>query len=234
MSRAESNRTYSGQPVAERRVARRARFLDSALSVFAEKTYAHSSISDICAHAGLSRRQFYEEFGSREDILLALYDTIQDEARDAVLAANDRAPSRDPPDRRRQRNDGLHRIGRHGRAAGQDHLRGGGRGRAPRVEQYRLARRTQWAELFEVVTRTIDGGVVDPPERFAMVSIAFIGAVNDLAHHWSTASPPTVRVGPGGRSEHDAHRAGHRPDLSRTYSRVLRYPSHLIQGLLSK
>ncbi|ANS25742.1 AcrR family transcriptional regulator [Rhodococcus percolatus] len=194
MSRAESNRTYSGQPVAERRVARRARFLDSALSVFAEKTYAHSSISDICAHAGLSRRQFYEEFGSREDILLALYDTIQDEARDAVLAANDRAPSRDPrtvagsvmtayiesvgTDERRARIIFVEVVG-----AG------------PRVEQYRLARRTQWAELFEVVTRTIDGGVVDPPERFAMVSIAFIGAVNDLAHHWSTASPrPSASV----------------------------------------
>ncbi|MFC9552140.1 TetR/AcrR family transcriptional regulator [Rhodococcus sp. NPDC056960] len=59
-------------------------------------TYAHSSISDICAHPGLSRRQFYEEFGSREEILLALYDLIQDEARDTVLAANEAARSRDP------------------------------------------------------------------------------------------------------------------------------------------
>ena len=68
-------------------------------------------------------------------------------------------------------------------------------GAGPRVEQYRLARRTQWAELFEAVTRTIDGGIVDPPERFEMVSIAFIGAVNDLAHHWSTASPrPSASV----------------------------------------
>ena len=73
---AETDRNYGGRSVAARKAERRSLFLNAALSVFADQGYAGSSVADICASASLARRQFYDEFGSREDLLLALYDQI--------------------------------------------------------------------------------------------------------------------------------------------------------------
>lgn len=60
--------------------------MDAATRVFAEQGYASASVADICASAGLSKRQFYEEFASREDALIAAYDRIQTEIASALRA----------------------------------------------------------------------------------------------------------------------------------------------------
>ncbi|MBF6480002.1 TetR/AcrR family transcriptional regulator, partial [Nocardia cyriacigeorgica] len=73
MSTARTRHNYAGRSVAERRAERRALFLEAGLTVFAEKTYAASSISDVCAVAGLSRRQFYEQYTGREELLVDVY-----------------------------------------------------------------------------------------------------------------------------------------------------------------
>ena len=48
-----SGRTYAGQPVADRQRQRRARFLESGLTVFARDGYPNSSVGAICKVAGL-------------------------------------------------------------------------------------------------------------------------------------------------------------------------------------
>ncbi|APA94351.1 hypothetical protein NS506_00264 [Nocardia seriolae] len=77
---------YAGQPVEDRQRQRRARFLESGLTVFARDGYANSSVGAICKDAGLSSRQFYEEFTGRESLLLELYEQIDRESREAVAA----------------------------------------------------------------------------------------------------------------------------------------------------
>lgn len=81
----EGSRRYGGRTVGERKAERRQRFLDAAIQLFAERGYASCSLADVCAAARLSKRQFYEEFGTREDVLAAAYDLIQDEAAQAVV-----------------------------------------------------------------------------------------------------------------------------------------------------
>ncbi|WP_405494611.1 TetR/AcrR family transcriptional regulator [Nocardia sp. NBC_00511] len=80
-------RAYRGVSLFSRKAARRQRFIDEAVVAFGERGYTNCSLADLCAATGLSKRQFYETFHSKEDVLLAAYDSIQDDATDAVGAA---------------------------------------------------------------------------------------------------------------------------------------------------
>ena len=62
---------------------RRAAILDAAASVFFEQGYAATSIDAIIARLGGSKRNIYNEFGSKEGLFTALVS----EAADKVLAA---------------------------------------------------------------------------------------------------------------------------------------------------
>lgn len=95
MTSGRTRHNYTGTSVAERQVERRALFIDAGLTVFAEKSYANSSLTDVCAVAGLSRRQFYEQFAGREELLVAVYDAVQDKAGAAVAEALAAAESDD-------------------------------------------------------------------------------------------------------------------------------------------
>jgi AcrR family transcriptional regulator len=54
--------------------SQRGRLLDAIAVVVAEKGYAAASVADVIAHAGVSRRTFYEYFRDKEDCFLAAYD----------------------------------------------------------------------------------------------------------------------------------------------------------------
>ncbi len=85
------SRVYGGQAVADRRADRRRRFLAAAVELFGTTGYAGTAVPQVCRAAGLSTRQFYQEFSDREDLLRTLYDELQDRAMaqvaDATLAA---------------------------------------------------------------------------------------------------------------------------------------------------
>ncbi|MFJ7249962.1 TetR/AcrR family transcriptional regulator [Kitasatospora sp. NPDC098652] len=57
-----------------RRVHTRARLLAAASELFLSIGFARTSIEDVCAAAGYTRGAFYSNFGSKEDLLLALFD----------------------------------------------------------------------------------------------------------------------------------------------------------------
>ncbi|TJZ80478.1 TetR/AcrR family transcriptional regulator [Rhodococcus oryzae] len=184
----EVERHYGGRPVTARKAERRSQFLGAALAVFTEKGYARSSVADICAAAGLARSQFYAEFASREDLLLALYDQIQSDARDAMVAGLAEVDSAD--------------VREHAAAAmaafvesiGQDPRRAQISyvdivGVSPRVEQHRLDQRAVWRGFFESTLRGVAGAGFVPPGGYEMASTAFIGALTALVHQWSTTDP---------------------------------------------
>ena len=77
-------RTYGGQAVADRARQRRERFLDAAVELFGTHGYAATSVPQVCKAAGLSSRQFYQEFSDREDLLRTLYDRVQDKTMERV------------------------------------------------------------------------------------------------------------------------------------------------------
>jgi len=64
----------SAAPRAPRREATRARLLKAATEVFADRGFHGASVEDICERAGFTRGAFYSNFGSKDDLVLALYE----------------------------------------------------------------------------------------------------------------------------------------------------------------
>lgn len=80
-------RRYRGVSAEERRAARRRQLLDAALELVGTRGVERTTMTAICAEAGLTERYFYESFTARDQLLLALVDEIADQVRTAVLAA---------------------------------------------------------------------------------------------------------------------------------------------------
>lgn len=84
---ARPGRVYGGQSAAGRTAERRARLLVAGLDAFGTHGYQGTTIEQLCASANVATRSFYEIFASREALLIALHDEINDRALDAVVTA---------------------------------------------------------------------------------------------------------------------------------------------------
>jgi AcrR family transcriptional regulator len=70
----------------EQRVAdRRERLLQAGLEVFTSRTFHATKVRDVCHEAGLTERYFYESFGGKQELLMALADTIVEDFVTAAL-----------------------------------------------------------------------------------------------------------------------------------------------------
>lgn len=65
-------RVYAGKSAQERVDQRREQFLEAGLEVFGRQGWSASSVTDVCRTARLSPRFFYELFGSREELFMAV------------------------------------------------------------------------------------------------------------------------------------------------------------------
>ncbi|MAU83752.1 MAG: TetR family transcriptional regulator [Gordonia sp.] len=159
----------------------------AALEVYGTQGYARGTVSTICAAAGLSRRQFYELFDSREDLLIAVYDMIHAQARTAVLAAFARAdPAASLQDRVRPAIaaffDSVATDPRRMRIA---FVEIGGV--SARVEAHRVRSRAEWTTFFGAAAAEI-GGLRDSPFGFDYEAAAFIGALTEAGHLWASST----------------------------------------------
>ena len=71
----------------ELRASQRGRLLCAIADAVAEKGYPATSVADVIALAGVSRKTFYEHFRVKEDCFLAAYDAGVDLVLDAIVAA---------------------------------------------------------------------------------------------------------------------------------------------------
>jgi AcrR family transcriptional regulator len=81
--------------------SQRGRLLDAMAEVVAEKGYAATTVADVIARAGVSRRTFYEYFRDKEACFLDAYDTGVEILLDSVRQAGDGIE--DPLERTRAR-----------------------------------------------------------------------------------------------------------------------------------
>ncbi|WP_324276593.1 TetR/AcrR family transcriptional regulator [Blastococcus brunescens] len=93
-------RVYAGMSAEERTTRRREQFLAAGLEVFADRGWAASTVADVCRTAALSPRYFYELFGGREDLFLAVTGRIAEQVETTVRTAV-AAPAADPQARAR-------------------------------------------------------------------------------------------------------------------------------------
>ncbi|WP_460701211.1 TetR/AcrR family transcriptional regulator [Nocardia thraciensis] len=183
-----AGRMYAGQPVEDRQRQRRARFLESGLTVFARDGYGNSSVGAICKDAGLSSRQFYEEFTGRESLLLELYEQIDRQSREAVAAALAEQADRNAVEiidaAVRAYVESIGRDPRKARVALVEVV-----GAGPTVEKFRLELRRAWGSLLASAAEdaALQGEI--PPGDYEMRVLAIIGAVNYVVDAWSGAEP---------------------------------------------
>ncbi|WP_030176492.1 TetR/AcrR family transcriptional regulator [Spirillospora albida] len=176
---------YGGRPAAERRAERRERFLAAGLELFgAGPGYRATKVTDLSRAAGLSTRQFYEEFQTLEDVLAALHLRVNDAAEGTVLAALPGAADLDPVDRCahlfRAYARGATGDPRHTRIAFVEII-----GVSPRLDRQRLERRSRWISFLcgELDAAAARGEIA--ARDFRVTAAAFIGSVNGLMHDWS-------------------------------------------------
>ncbi|MEU5595380.1 TetR/AcrR family transcriptional regulator [Streptomyces sp. NPDC020298] len=176
---------YGGRSAEERQAERRRRFLDAALQLFGDSPgFRGTTVAALSQAAGLSTRQFYEEFRTLEDVLAALHLKVNDWAEQAVLAALAEAETLPLAER----------VTVLFRAYARDVTSDPCRiritfveiiGVSPRLEEQRLARRARWVDLIcaEATAAAEHGHAARRDYRLA--ATAFIGSVNGLLHDWS-------------------------------------------------
>ena len=70
--------------------SQRGRMLGAMADAVAEKGYAGTTVADVVAGAGVSRKTFYEHFRDKEECFLAAFDTGVDMLLEAIMAAQPR------------------------------------------------------------------------------------------------------------------------------------------------
>lgn len=179
-----ARRDYGGRTASQRRAERRQRLMTAALELFGTEGYPATSIERLCARANVSTRNFYEEFASREALLIALHDQITQKAFDAVMAAFGDAGDEPTPVRLDRAIDAY--IGttssdpRWTRIAYVEVV-----GVSAAVERHRLAWRAKLAELIEAEAALAVRRGEAAERDYGLTATAFIGAVNELVYHWS-------------------------------------------------
>lgn len=85
-------RTYGGLSSRQRSQERRARLLDAARALIAEAGVAALTVDLVCQRAKLSKRYFYAEFATKDDLLDACADELYDRLKAAMEAVLTTAP----------------------------------------------------------------------------------------------------------------------------------------------
>jgi AcrR family transcriptional regulator len=78
--------------VTKRRAETKARLLEAAFRVFADRGFGQTRIDDVCAAAGYTRGAFYSNYSSLDELFFDLYDE-----RAALIAAQVAAALAEPP-----------------------------------------------------------------------------------------------------------------------------------------
>ncbi|MFI9802791.1 TetR/AcrR family transcriptional regulator [Streptomyces sp. NPDC052301] len=176
---------YGGRSAEERQAERRRRFLDAALRLFGDDPgYRGTTVAALSRAAGLSTRQFYEEFRTLEDVLAALHLQVNDWAEQAVLDALASAQGLPLAERvavlfhayARDVTVDPRRI----RIAFVEII-----GVSARLEEQRLARRARWIDLIRAEADAAVARGEAARRDYRLAAAAFIGSVNGLLHDWS-------------------------------------------------
>ncbi|QKT05851.1 TetR/AcrR family transcriptional regulator [Gordonia sp. X0973] len=195
-------RSYGGRSVADRRAERRERFLDAGLELFGTVGFAKTTVAALCSATGLSRRQFYELYDNREDLLLELYEQIQTVARETVgaaVAAEIEAAAGSAPGVGDSAFDlpsiahaamtaYMSAVATDPRWTRISFIEVGGVGE--RVEERRQAGRVVWRDFFVASVAAVTDR--DPAE-LDYDATAFIGALTHVVFRWGTSDPRPPR-----------------------------------------
>jgi AcrR family transcriptional regulator len=180
-----SGRRYRDKSADERRRDRHEKLLEAAVEAFGTDGYAATSIEQLCASAGISTRNFYEEFSSREELLVALHDDLNARALQAVLEA---IADVDPNDLEARANAGVRAYftvmttdRRWAKIALVESV-----GVSPEAEAHRRAAIDRFAEVLRLEAARLAGLGLVPERDYRLTATALVGAVEGLINTWTS------------------------------------------------
>ncbi|GGR83184.1 TetR family transcriptional regulator [Streptomyces aureoverticillatus] len=186
-ARKRAARGYGGKSAEQRRSERRRRLLEAGVELFGAGpgAYRSASVAALCARAGLSTRQFYEEFRNLEEVLAALHRHVQKAAQAAVTEALAQAPADSAV---RERAEAAFRAYARVLTAHPHLVRIAFvevTGVTPELEKQRLEARQGWVDLLvgaldEAAARGEIGA-----RDYRIAALGFVGAVNTLLYDWT-------------------------------------------------
>ena len=182
-------RTYGGVAPEQRRAERRERLLVAALELFTSTGFQQAKITGLCALAGVSTRNFYEEFTGKEEVLRTLHDRINSIALEHVTAALDRVADADAftristlldvfiatvtVDPRMPRLNYVEAVGV-----------------SAELEKQHQEWVDRWATFIESeASRAAEHGAA-PVRNYRLTAIALVGAATGLLREWQAHDPP--------------------------------------------
>ncbi|GAA1721561.1 TetR/AcrR family transcriptional regulator [Fodinicola feengrottensis] len=179
-------RAYGGRRASDRKAERRERLMQAGLELFGTAGYPSSSIEKLCARAGVSTRNFYEEFTGREALLIALYGRILEEAAVAIgVALTDTAQESMRPRVERAIRAYVRTMAEDPRWARLAYVEVIGVSQA--VEQFRMGWRNNYVDLLVGEAERAAARGEAPPRDYRLSSLGLIGAINEMVHQWTIA-----------------------------------------------
>lgn len=182
-------RSYAGVPPEQRRAERRERLLLAALELFTTKGFGQTKIAELCTRAGVSTRNFYEEFESKERLLLILHDRINELALKRVNDALAKVVDADVSTRIGTLLDAfVATVTADPRLPRLNYVEAVGVN--AELERQHRGWVSRWAEFIESEARHAALHGVAPVRDFRLTAIALVGAVTELLREWQAHDPP--------------------------------------------
>jgi AcrR family transcriptional regulator len=173
----------------QRRAERRQRLLEAALGLFTTVGYRQTKIVQICAGAGVSTRNFYEEFTGKEQVLLTLHDLINSAALDRVRGALEALASDDVVTRISRLLDAfVASVTADPRLPRLNYVEAVGV--SEELERQHQAWVTRWADFIEAEARHAAAHGVAPDRDYRLTAIGLVGAITGLLREWQAHQPP--------------------------------------------
>jgi AcrR family transcriptional regulator len=173
----------------QRRAERRQRLLDAALGLFTTVGYRQTKIVQICADAGVSTRNFYEEFAGKEQMLLTLHDLINSAALDRVRTALAALDSDDVVTRISLLLDAfVASVTADPRLPRLNYVEAVGV--SEDLERQHQEWVTRWADFIEAEARHAAAHGVAPDRDYRLTAIGLVGAITGLLREWQAHQPP--------------------------------------------
>lgn len=187
-NKSSRGRKYAGRSPEERRAERRERLLRSGLELFGTQGYQSVSIERLCSHARVTARHFYEEFSSREALLLAVMDRVMQLVMDATVRSTERAPV-DVQSRVRSGVaafvHGMLDDPRRARVACVEAV-----GVSPELEKGRREWMRAFARLVEAQGQMLTEAGQAPEQEYYLGALMLVGGTNELIVDWLSHTPP--------------------------------------------
>jgi AcrR family transcriptional regulator len=151
---------------------------------FGTQGYLATSIEQLCSDAGISTRNFYDEFAGREALLATLHDMLNQRAFDAVVAALIDVNPNDLDARARAGVRAYFEVmtedPRWARIAVVESV-----GVSAEMEAHRRDATARFASLIEAEADRLSRAGVIPDGDHSLTAVALVGALNGLINLWA-------------------------------------------------